>query len=66
MKVTPAMVPQPESIINLLISPKDLKQHAKKVVSDRPMLVDFAIGPVNFVLNLHKLVFWEIQITEEL
>ena len=54
MKVTSAMVPQPESIINLLISPKDLKQRAKKVVSDRPMLVDFAIGPVNSVLNLHK------------
>ena len=27
-------------------------QHAKKVVSDSPGLVDFAIGLVNFVLNL--------------
>ena len=26
-------------------------QHAKKVVSDSPGLVDFAIGPVNFVCN---------------
>ena len=29
-----------------------LKQRAKKVVSDSPGLVDFAIGPVNSVLNL--------------
>ena len=28
------------------------KQHAKKVVSDGPGLVDFAIGIVIFVLNL--------------
>ena len=28
------------------------KRHAKKVVSDSPGLVDFAIGPVNSVLNL--------------
>ena len=27
-------------------------QHAKKVVFDSPLLMDFAIGPVNFVLNL--------------
>ena len=27
-------------------------QHAKKVVSDSPGLVDFAVGPVNSVLNL--------------
>ena len=27
-------------------------QHAKKVVFDSPGLVDFAIGLVNFVLNL--------------
>ena len=27
-------------------------QHAKKVVSDSPGLVDFAIGLVNFVLDL--------------
>ena len=29
-----------------------LDQHAKKVVSDRPGLVDFAMGLVNSVLNL--------------
>ena len=28
------------------------KQHAKKVMSDSPGLVDFAIGIVIFVLNL--------------
>ena len=44
-------------------------QHAKKVVSDSPGLVDFAIGLVIFVLNLpdgQVLFFEEIQITEEL
>ena len=44
-------------------------QHAKKVVSDSPGLVDFAIGLVIFVLNLpdgQVLFFGEIQITEEL
>ena len=42
-------------------------QRAKKVVSDSPMLVDFAIGLVNFVFNLpnRQVLFWgEIQITE--
>ena len=42
---------------------------AKKVVSDSPGLVDFAIGLVIFVLNLpdgQVLFFWEIQITEGL
>ena len=29
------------------------EQRAKKVVSDIPGQVDFAIGPVNFVLNLN-------------
>ena len=46
------------------------KQRAKKVVSDNPGLVDFAIGPVNPGLDLPRGqdsdVFWEIQITEEL
>ena len=45
------------------------KQHAKKVVSDSPGLVDFAIGLVFFVLNLpdgQVLYFGEIQITEGL
>ena len=44
-------------------------QHAEKVVSDSPGLVDFAIGLVIFVLNLpdgQVLFFGEIQITEEL
>ena len=36
-------------------------QRAKKVVSDSPGLVDFAIGLVNFVLNLPngKVKFFE-------
>ena len=41
----------------------------KRVVSDSPGLVDFAIRLVIFVLNLPdgQLLFWgEIQITEEL
>ena len=44
-------------------------QHAKKVVSDSPGLVDFAIGLVIFVLNLpdrQVLFCGEIQITEGL
>ena len=43
-------------------------QRAKKVVSDSPGLVDFAIGLVIFVLNLPGQVLFsgEIQITEEL
>ena len=44
-------------------------QHAKKVVSVSPGLVDFAVRLVNPVLNLHDgqvLSFGEIQITEEL
>ena len=47
----------------------DFNQRAKKVVSDSPGLVGFAIGLVNFVLNLidgQEKFFWEIQITEEL
>ena len=46
-----------------------LIQCAKKVVSDSPGLVDFAIGLVIFVLNLpdgQVLFFGEIQITEGL
>ena len=39
-------------------------QRTKKVVSDSPGLVDFAVGLVIFVLNL--LFLGEIQITEEL
>ena len=57
----------------LLSSPKPNSsagmQRAKKVVSDSPGLVDFAVGLVNFVLNLSDgqvLFFWEIQITEGL
>ena len=44
-----------------------LSQRAKKVVSDSPGLVDFAIRLVIFVLNLpdgQVLFFGEIQITE--
>ena len=44
-------------------------QGAKKVMSDSPGLVDFAIGLVIFVLNLpdgRELFFGEIQITEGL
>ena len=46
-----------------------LVQCAKKVVSNSPGLVDFAIGPVIFVLNLpdgQVLFVGEIQITEGL
>ena len=46
-----------------------LIQRAKKVMSDSPGLVDFAIGLVIFVLNLpdgQVLFFGEIQITEGL
>ena len=44
-------------------------QRAKKVVSDSPGLVDFAIGLVIFVLNLPygQVLFWvEVQNTEGL
>ena len=44
-------------------------QRAKKVVSDSPGLVDFAIGLVIFAPNLpegHVLFLEEIQITEGL
>ena len=39
-------------------------QRAKKVLSDSPGLVDFAIGLVNSVFNLPD-VLWGIWITEE-
>ena len=45
------------------------RQRAKKVMSDSPGLVDFAIGLVFLVLNLpggQVLFFGEIQITEGL
>ena len=45
------------------------KQGAKKVVSDSPGLVDFAIGLAIFVLNLpdgQGLFFGEIQIIQGL
>ena len=44
-------------------------QRAKKVVSDSPELVDFAIGLVNYVLNLpdgQVKIFRRIKITEVL
>ena len=45
-----------------------VNQHAKKVVSDSPGLVDFAIGLVNSVFNLpnRQVMSWGIRITEEL
>ena len=46
-----------------------ITQHAKKVVSNSPGLVDFAIGLEIFVLNLPNGQVWffgEIQITEGL
>ena len=54
-----------------MISPKIsfISQRARKVVSDCPGLVDFAVGLVNSVLNLPdgKVRFLGgIQITEEL
>ena len=44
-------------------------QGAKKVVSDSPGLVDFAIGLVNSVLNLpdgQAKIFWRNKITKVL
>ena len=38
--------------LQLKILRKSHVQHTKKVVSNSPGLVDFAIGPVNSVLNL--------------
>ena len=46
-----------------------IKQRAKKVVSDSPGLVDFAIGLVNSVLNLpdgQAKIFRRIKITKVL
>ena len=43
---------------------KKERKHAKKVLSDSLVLVDFTIGLVNFA-QVSKL-FWEIQITEKL
>ena len=42
----------------------ELSQHAKKVVSNSPGLVDFAIGLVNSVFNLpdgQVIFFWEFE-----
>ena len=44
-------------------------QRAKKVVSDSPGLVDFAIGLENYVIELIRRAsefFWGLQIREEL
>ena len=46
-----------------------VNQRAKKVVSNSPGLVDFAIGLVNSVLNLpdrQAKIFWRIKITKVL
>ena len=59
----------PESKSIACIYTRNLSQRAKKVVSDSPGLVDFAIGLVIFVLNLPQgqvLYFGGIQITEGL
>ena len=56
-------------VCKLLLSLIVASQRAKKVVSNSPGLVDFAIGLVFFVLNLpdrQVLFFGEIQITEGL
>ena len=48
---------------------EDKIQHAKKVVSDSPGLMDNVIGLVNPVLNLPEgqaKLCWEVQVTEEL
>ena len=53
--------------VSLII--QGFQQRAKKVVSDSPGLVDFAIRLVIFVLNLpdgQVLCCGEIQVTEEL
>ena len=56
-------------VCKLLLSLIVASQRAKKVVSNSPGLVDFAIRLVFFVLNLpdgQVLFFGEIQITEGL
>ena len=60
---------QPQPHIRSKTDSKTMTQCTKKVVSDSPGLVDFAIGLVIFVLNLpdgQVLFFGEIQITEGL
>ena len=55
--------------IIIIITITNIIQRAKKVGSDSPVLVDFAIGLVIFVLNLpdrQVLFLGEIQITEGL
>ena len=55
--------------IIIIVTITNIIQRAKKVGSDSPGLVDFAIGLVIFVLNLpdgQVLFFGEIQITEGL
>ena len=50
------------TITSKSLAPRVLySQRAKKVVSDSPGLVDFAIGPVNSVLNLSdgQVIFFE-------
>ena len=44
-----------------MVNKHHLKQHAKRVVSDSPGLVDFAIGLVNSVFNLpdRQVMFYE-------
>ena len=59
----------PSAFVVILKGPVFPCQHPKKVVSDSLELVNFAIGPVIFVLNLpdrQVLCFGEIKITEGL
>ena len=59
----------PSAFVVILKEPVFPCQHPKKVVSDSLGLVNFAIGPVIFILNLpngQELCFEEIQITEGL
>ena len=56
-------------LIGIRYSRDHYSQRAKKVVSDSPGLVDFAIGLVNSVLNLpdgQVKIFRRIKITEVL
>ena len=68
LKIAPTSITLPRKTLYPL-SDSLCKQHANKVMSDSPGLVDFAIGLVYSVLNLStKQVhfFLEIQITEKL
>ena len=52
---------KPRKSVRKITASKKINQGAKKVVSDSPGLVDFAIGLVNFVFNLpyRQVMFFE-------